>query len=282
MIKIPTTVAADVRRALDEDIRSGDVTADLIPESTQGHASLITRDAMVVAGIPYADEVFTQVDAQVRIDWHVNEGERIDANTKLATLTGPARALLTGERTALNFIQLLSAVATRTHDLAMLLDGTNARLFDTRKTVPGLRDAQKYAVKVGGGENHRIGLFDQILIKENHIAAAGSITQAIQVARQMHPTIKVQVEVETFAELNEALASKPDIIMLDNFDIEALRHAIQLRAQSGLEQIEFEASGGITEQNLAEIGATGVDRISLGTLTKDIRAIDLSMRVELS
>jgi nicotinate-nucleotide pyrophosphorylase (carboxylating) len=282
MIKIPTTVAADVRRALDEDIRSGDVTADLIPESTQGHASLITRDAMVVAGIPYADEVFTQVDAQVRIDWHVKEGERIDENTKLATLTGPARALLTGERTALNFIQLLSAVATRTHDLAMLLDGTNARLFDTRKTIPGLRDAQKYAVKVGGGENHRIGLFDQILIKENHIAAAGSITQAIQVARQMHPTIKVQVEVETFAELNEALASKPDIIMLDNFDIEALRHAIQLRTQSGLEQIEFEASGGITEQNLAEIGATGVDRISLGTLTKDIRAIDLSMRVELS
>ena len=282
MSKIPTTVAADVRRALDEDIRSGDVTADLIPESTQGHASLITRDAMVMAGIPYADEVFTQVDAKVRIDWHVKEGELIDANTKLATLTGPARALLTGERTALNFIQLLSAVATRTHNLATLLHGTDAKLFDTRKTIPGLRDAQKYAVKVGGGENHRIGLFDQILIKENHIAAAGSITQAIQVARQMHPTIKVQVEVETFTELTEALAAQPDIIMLDNFDIEALRQAIQQRSDSGLTQIEFEASGGITEQNLAEIGATGVDRISLGTLTKDIRAIDLSMRVELS
>ena len=282
MIKIPTTVGADVRRALDEDIRSGDVTADLIPESTQGHASLITRDAMVMAGIPYADEVFTQVDAKVRIDWHVKEGELIDANTKLATLKGPARALLTGERTALNFIQLLSAVATRTHNLATLLQGTDAKLFDTRKTIPGLRDAQKYAVKVGGGENHRIGLFDQILIKENHIAAAGSITQAIQVARQMHPTIKVQVEVETFTELTEALAAQPDIIMLDNFDIEALRQAIQQRSDSGLTQIEFEASGGITEQNLAEIGATGVDRISLGTLTKDIRAIDLSMRVELS
>ena len=166
--------------------------------------------------------------------------------------------------------------------MATLLDGTQARLFDTRKTIPGLRDAQKYAVKVGGGENHRIGLFDQILIKENHIAAAGSITQAIQAARQLHPMVKVQVEIETFAELKEALDARPDIIMLDNFDRQALEKAVQQRSHAGLEQIEFEASGGITERNLAEIGATGVDRISLGTLTKDIRAIDLSMRVELS
>jgi len=166
--------------------------------------------------------------------------------------------------------------------LATLLDGTQARLFDTRKTIPGLRDAQKYAVKVGGGENHRIGLFDQILIKENHIAAAGSITQAIQAARQLHPMVKVQVEVETFAELKEAVDARPDIIMLDNFDRQALEKAVQQRSHAGLEQIEFEASGGITERNLAEIGATGVDRISLETLTKDICAIDLSMRVELS
>ena len=282
MIQIPTTLAVDVRRALDEDIRTGDVTADLIPESTQGNASLITRDPMVIAGIPYADEVFKQVDSNVLINWHVTEGDWVDANTKLATFQGPARALLTGERTALNFIQMLSAVATRTRELATLLDGTQARLFDTRKTIPGLRDAQKYAVKVGGGENHRIGLFDQILIKENHIAAAGSITQAIQAARQLHPTVKIQVEVETFTELKEALDARPDIIMLDNFDRQALEQAVQQRSHAGLEQIEFEASGGITERNLAEIGATGVDRISLGTLTKDIRAIDLSMRVELS
>jgi len=282
MIQIPTTVAADVRRALDEDSRTGDVTADLIPENTQGLASLITRDPMVMTGIPYADEVFKQVDSRVLINWHVTEGDWVDANTKLATFQGPARALLTGERTALNFIQMLSAVATRTRELATLLDRTQARLFDTRKTIPGLRDAQKYAVKVGGGENHRIGLFDQILIKENHIAAAGSITQAIQAARQLHPTVKVQVEVETFTELKEALDARPDIIMLDNFDRQALEKAVQQRSHAGLEQIEFEASGGITERNLAEIGATGVDRISLETLTKDICAIDLSMRVELS
>lgn len=282
MIQVPTTVAADVRRALDEDIRTGDVTADLIPADADAHASLLTRDPMVIAGIPYAEEVFRQLDSRVGIDWLVREGDHIEANTHLARFTGPARALLTGERTALNFIQMLSAVASRTRDLAMLVKGTPARVFDTRKTIPGLRDAQKYAVKVGGGDNHRIGLFDQILIKENHIASAGSITQAIQAARQMHPTIKVQVEVETFVELEEAFNAQPDIIMLDNFDINALKEAVQQRANAGLQHIELEASGGITEENLSAIGTTGVDRISLGTLTKDIRAIDLSMRVELS
>jgi nicotinate-nucleotide pyrophosphorylase (carboxylating) len=282
MIQVPTTVAADVRHALDEDIRTGDVTADLIPADADGHASLLTRDPMVIAGIPYAEEVFRQLDSRVGIDWLVREGDHIEANTQLARFTGPARALLTGERTALNFIQMLSAVASRTRDLAMLVKGTPARVFDTRKTIPGLRDAQKYAVKVGGGDNHRIGLFDQILIKENHIASAGSITQAIQAARQMHPTIKVQVEVETFGELEEAFNAQPDIIMLDNFDINALKEAVQQRANAGLQHIELEASGGITEENLSAIGTTGVDRISLGTLTKDIRAIDLSMRVELS
>ena len=282
MIQVPTTVATDVRRALDEDIRTGDVTADLIPADADGHASLLTRDPMVIAGIPYAEEVFRQLDSRVGIDWLVREGDHIEANTQLARFIGPARALLTGERTALNFIQMLSAVASRTRDLAMLVKGTPARVFDTRKTIPGLRDAQKYAVKVGGGDNHRIGLFDQILIKENHIASAGSITQAIHAARQMHPTIKVQVEVETFVELEEAFNAQPDIIMLDNFDINALKEAVQQRANAGLQHIELEASGGITEENLSTIGTTGVDRISLGTLTKDIRAIDLSMRVELS
>jgi len=242
----------------------------------------MTREAMVVAGLPYATETFAQVDPRVVITWLVNDGDAINAGSQLAIFEGPARALLTAERTALNFIQLLSAVATRTHQLAQLLDGTSAKLFDTRKTLPGLRDAQKYAVKVGGGENHRIGLFDQILIKENHIAASGSITQAIQTARRLHPNVKVQVEVETFEELNEALAAQPDIIMLDNFDTQALRQALSRRSATHCDHIEFEASGGITEENLREIGLSGVDRISLGTLTKDIRAIDLSMRVELS
>ena len=242
----------------------------------------MTREAMVVAGLPYATETFAQVDPRVVITWLVNEGDAINAGSQLAIFEGPARALLTAERTALNFIQLLSAVATRTHQLAQLLDGTSAKLFDTRKTLPGLRDAQKYAVKVGGGENHRIGLFDQILIKENHIAAFGSITQAIKTARRLHPNVKVQVEVETFEELDEALAAQPDIIMLDNFDIQSLRQALSRRSATQCDHNEFEASGGITEENLREIGLSGVDRISLGTLTKDIRAIDLSMRVELS
>lgn len=282
MHSIPRTLPADVSRALQEDIRSGDVTADLISATQTGRAVLMTREAMVVAGLPYATETFAQVDPGVVITWLVNEGDAINAGSQLAIFEGPARALLTAERTALNFIQLLSAVATRTHQLAQLLDGTSAKLFDTRKTLPGLRDAQKYAVKVGGGENHRIGLFDQILIKENHIAASGSITQAIKTARRLHPNVKVQVEVETFEELDEALAAQPDIIMLDNFDIQSLRQALSRRSATHCNHIEFEASGGITEENLREIGLSGVDRISLGTLTKDIRAIDLSMRVELS
>ena len=282
MHSTPRTLPADVSRALQEDIRSGDVTADLISETQTGRATLMTREAMVVAGLPYATETFAQVDPGVVITWLVNDGDAINAGSQLGIFEGPARALLTAERTALNFIQLLSAVATRTHQLAQLLDGTSAKLFDTRKTLPGLRDAQKYAVKVGGGENHRIGLFDQILIKENHIAASGSITQAIQTARRLHPNVKVQVEVETFEELDEALAAQPDIIMLDNFDTQALQQALSRRSAAHCGHIEFEASGGITEENLREIGLSGVDRISLGTLTKDIRAIDLSMRVELS
>ncbi|MFZ8883809.1 MAG: carboxylating nicotinate-nucleotide diphosphorylase [Litorivicinaceae bacterium] len=282
MHSTPRTLPADVSRALQEDIRSGDVTADLISETQTGRAILMTREAMVVAGLPYATETFAQVDPGVVITWLVNDGDAINAGSQLAIFEGPARALLMAERTGLNFIQLLSAVATRTHQLAQLLDGTSAKLFDTRKTLPGLRDAQKYAVKVGGGENHRIGLFDQILIKENHIAASGSITQAIQTARRLHPNVKVQVEVETFEELDEALAAQPDIIMLDNFDTQALQQAFSRRSATQCDHIEFEASEGITEENLREIGLSGVDRISLGTLTKDIRAIDLSMRVELS
>ena len=276
------TLADDVRRALEEDIGAGDVTADLIPEDTQANATLITRVPMVLCGRPHAEEVFGQLDPKVTIAWQGNEGDAFEANSVIAHFEGPARSLLSGERTALNFLQCLSAVATITRRLSALLDDTRAGLYDTRKTLPGLRYAQKYAVSVGGGQNHRIGLFDQVLIKENHIAAAGSLTQAVKQARHHHPSIRVQVEVETPSEFEEALACRPDIIMLDNFDSDALAHAVKRRDQLGLTGIELEASGGITEANLRVIGLTGVDRISLGTLTKDISAIDLSMRVELS
>jgi len=278
----PDSLRDDVRRALAEDLGSGDVTADLIPIDRHATAALITRDAMVLAGQPYVRETFAQIDPSVTLEWFADEGDAVAAGTQLATLRGPARALLTGERTALNFLQCLSAVATKTRQLAAALEGTPAKLFDTRKTLPGLRLAQKYAVRVGGGYNHRIGLFDQVLIKENHIAAAGGLTEAVRAAQLLHPEVKIQVEVETHAELMEAFAAKPDIIMLDNFDLDGLKLAVVERQTLGLVDIELEASGGITEANLAEIGQTGVDRISLGTLTKDISAIDLSMRVELS
>ena len=278
----PNSLKDDVRRALAEDLGSGDVTADLIPIDRHATAALITRDAMVLAGQPYVRETFAQIDPSVTLEWFADEGNAVAAGTQLATLRGPARALLTGERTALNFLQCLSAVATKTRQLAAALEGTPAKLFDTRKTLPGLRLAQKYAVRVGGGYNHRIGLFDQVLIKENHIAAAGGLTEAVRAAQLLHPEVRIQVEVETHAELMEAFAAKPDIIMLDNFDLDGLKLAVVERQTLGLFDIELEASGGITEANLAEIGQTGVDRISLGTLTKDISAIDLSMRVELS
>ena len=280
--RTPDNIASDVARALSEDIGSGDVTADLITAEQTATATLITRDPMVLAGRPYVIETFRQLDPKVVITWDADDGDTICAGARIARFQGPARALLSGERTALNFLQCLSAVATQTARLCKLLEGTQARLFDTRKTLPGLRLAQKYAVQVGGGSNHRIGLFDQVLIKENHIAAAGSITAAVASAKRLHPDVKIQVEVENFAELYEAFAALPDIIMLDNFAAEDLEAAVTLRRDAGLQQIELEASGGITAANLAAIGATGVDRISLGTLTKDISAIDLSMRVELS
>lgn len=278
----PDSMTDDVARALAEDIGEGDVTADLIPATRQATAYLITRDAMVLAGRPYMAETFRQLDPSIEIQWHADEGEWLGAGAQIATCIGSARALLTGERTALNFVQCLSAVATKTRVLARLLDDTPAALFDTRKTLPGLRMAQKYAVRVGGGQNHRIGLFDQVLIKENHIAAAGGLTEAVEAAKKLHPEVKIQVEVETVEELFEAFAANPDIIMLDNFDCDGLRLAVQERKKRGLQAIELEASGGITAENLSAVGATGVDRISLGTLTKDISAVDLSMRVELS
>jgi nicotinate-nucleotide pyrophosphorylase (carboxylating) len=275
------TIASDVSRALSEDVGSGDVTAELIAPTQQAHAKLITRDVTVVAGTAFVTETFRQLDDAIHIKWHVADGDVVQPGSCLAQFTGPARGLLTGERTALNFLQTLSGVATKTHQLVQLLAGTRAALFDTRKTLPGLRQAQKYAVQLGGGCNHRIGLFDQVLIKENHIAACGSLIEAIVSARTLHPTLCIQVEVETLDELRDALSADPDIILLDNFDVSQLIEAVGIRDRLK-PAVKLEASGGITEANLAAIGRTGVDRISLGTLTKDIVAIDLSMRVELS
>ncbi len=270
-------IEANVRRTLAEDIGSGDITAQLIPAERLAHASVITREAAVVSGSAWVDAVFRQLDPRVAVHWQVRDGERVAANQVLFTLEGPARALLSGERSALNFLQTLSAVATRCRHYADLVEGTPVRLLDTRKTLPGLRLAQKYAVTCGGCHNHRIGLFDAFLIKENHIAACGGIGAAIASAQRIAPGKPVEVEVENLEELQEALAAGADIIMLDELSLEDMRTAVKLTAG----RAKLEASGGINDSTLRTIAETGVDYISLGTLTKDVKAIDLSMRLKL-
>ena len=270
----PRAVAENVRIALAEDIGDGDITAALVAPDARARARIITREAAVVCGRPWVDEVFRQVDAAVRISWKCDDGERVAAGATLYELEGPAQALLTGERTALNFLQLLSGTATRCATFAALLDGLPTRLLDTRKTIPGLRVAQKYAVRCGGGRNHRIGLFDAFLVKENHIAACGSIAAAIATARRNAPGKPVEVEVETLSQLEEALAAGVDSVLLDNFDLEGMRLAVAITAG----RAKLEASGGVSESTLRAIAETGVDYISMGTLTKDCKAIDLSMR----
>lgn len=270
----PRAVAENVRIALAEDIGDGDITAALVAPDARARARIITREAAVVCGRPWVDEVFRQVDAAVRISWKCDDGERVAAGATLYELEGPAQALLTGERAALNFLQLLSGTATRCATFAALLDGLPTRLLDTRKTIPGLRVAQKYAVRCGGGRNHRIGLFDAFLVKENHIAACGSIAAAIATARRNAPGKPVEVEVETLAQLEEALAAGVDSVLLDNFDLEGMRRAVAITAG----RAKLEASGGVSETTLRAIAETGVDYISMGTLTKDCKAIDLSMR----
>lgn len=264
----------NVQAALAEDIGSGDITAALIPADTQGRARIITRQPMVLAGRPWVDEVFRQVDARIQVEWAAAEGAELQANDTIFTLTGPARGLLTGERAALNFLQTLSGTATHVRDYANLLTGTHTRLLDTRKTLPGLRRAQKYAVTVGGGHNHRMGLYDAFLIKENHIMAAGGITEAVAQAHQIAPGKPVEVEVENMQELEAALAAGADIIMLDNFDLATMKAAVDFTAG----RAKLEASGGINTETIRQIAETGVDFVSLGTLTKDIFSIDLSMR----
>lgn len=261
---------------LEEDIGSGDITAAIIPETIQAEAKVITRETMVVCGQAWFAAVFAALDSTLDISWMVAEGAIITAGATLCTLSGSARHLLTGERTALNLLQTLSATATVARQYAEAVAGTGCKVLDTRKTIPGLRAAQKYAVSCGGCFNHRIGLFDGVLIKENHIIAAGSIAKAVQIARQQS-TVPVEVEVETLAEFEQASAAKPDRIMLDNFSLADMRTAVAINQKA----IELEASGNITLDNIRVIAETGVDFISIGALTKHVKAIDLSMRINL-
>jgi len=280
MLQPPPDLARTVAAALAEDVGSGDLTAALVPAARAGRATVITREAAVLAGRPYVAEAFRQLDPSVRIEWHATDGDAVTANQLLYRLAGPARSLLTGERTALNFLQTLSAVATATRRYVEAIAGLPCRILDTRKTIPGLRTAQKYAVRCGGGMNHRMGLYDGILIKENHIMAAGSIAAAVAAARAMGTTVTVEVEVETLEELREALDAGADMALLDEFSLEDLRAAVAMNRGHGRAPIKLEASGGITLDTLRSIAATGVDFISVGSLTKHVRAVDLSMRFE--
>ena len=271
-------IHANVKAALDEDIGSGDLTAQLIQAGTHASATVITREPAVLCGTLWFEECFLALDPACRIEWKLKEGERAGANQTLCEIHGDARALLSAERPALNFLQTLSAVATMTRRYVEAAQGHKARIMDTRKTLPGLRHAQKYAVTVGGGHNQRAGLFDGVLIKENHIAAAGGIGKVMELAfRVTPPQIPIQIEVEDMTELDEALLAGARLILLDNFSLEDMKRAVEHSAG----RAELEASGGITLDDIPLVAATGVDRISIGALTKDIKAIDLSMRIKL-
>ena len=263
-----------VDNALKEDIGSGDVTAKLIPEDDFSLATIITREPATICGIDWVEEVFAQLDSQVFIEWDVDDGDVVTAGQQLCSISGATRALLTGERAALNFLQTLSSTATKAAEYMAAIAGTDVKVLDTRKTIPGLRLAQKYAVSCGGAYNHRVGLYDAILIKENHILAAGGIPQAVEAARFNSPELMIEVEVENLDELQQALDAKVNRIMLDNFDLDLLRQAVSITNK----QSELEASGNVTLDTIRAIAETGVDYISTGAITKDIKAIDLSMR----
>ncbi len=268
------SIQINIQQALQEDIGTGDITALLTPEDEQATATIISREDMILAGQPWVNSLIQTYDPKIEVSWLKNDGERVQANEAFLKLAGSARSLLTVERPVLNFIQTLSAVATKVADYVQRLNGLKTKLLDTRKTLPGLRIAQKYAVAVGGGQNHRLGLFDAFLIKENHIMAAGGIAQAIAKAHDIAPGKPVEVEVETWDELNQALNAGADIVMLDNFSTQQMQDAVQHVAG----RCKLEASGNITLENLREVASTGVDYISMGALTKDIKAVDLSMR----
>lgn len=267
-------IEESVNTALNEDIGSGDVTAKLIAEDDFSLATVITRETATICGIDWFEEVFAQLDSQIFIEWDVDDGDVVEAGQQLCSLSGSTRALLTGERSALNFLQTLSGTATKAAEYAAAVKGTNVKVLDTRKTIPGLRLAQKYAAKCGGCHNHRIGLFDAILIKENHILAAGGIAEAVESARFHGPELMIEVEVENLHELQLALDANVDRIMLDNFDLDLLVQAVKINNK----KTELEASGNVTLETIADIAKTGVDYISTGAVTKDVKALDLSMR----
>lgn len=265
-----------VALALAEDIGSGDITSLLVPEDAQGRARIISRESAVICGTEWVDEVFRQVDAETELEWHVRDGERVQPDQLLLRVSGAARSLLTGERAALNFLQTLSGTATKAAAYAEMVKGSGVQLLDTRKTLPGLRSGQKYAVSCGGCFNHRHGLFDAFLIKENHIAAAGGIDLAVAEARRIAPEAPVEVEVESLVQLDKALAAGADIVMLDNFKIEDLYTAVKTNAG----RAKLEVSGNVNHETIGPLAATGVDYISIGDLTKSVQAVDLSMRMD--
>jgi nicotinate-nucleotide pyrophosphorylase (carboxylating) len=275
---IPPDVATVVSRAIAEDLRDGDLTAELIGRYAHAVARVIAREPATLCGRPWFEETFRQLDPRVAVEWHAAEGAAIAGDSVVCELRGPARSIVTGERTALNFLQTLSGTATATRALADIVAGSRTRILDTRKTVPGLRLAQKYAVRCGGGENHRIGLFDAVLIKENHIAAVGSVPAAVATARRQSPNVKIEVEVEDLAQLREALATDADRIMLDDFSLADMRTAVTMRDAHAGKRQELEASGSVNADTLRAVADTGVDFVSIGAITKHVRAVDFSMR----
>jgi nicotinate-nucleotide pyrophosphorylase (carboxylating) len=272
-------IASEVARALAEDIGPGDVTAALVPATQRARATLVTREPIVLCGMAWLDETFRQLDASISVHWHVRDGEEPAADTVLCEIEGLARPILSGERCALNFVQLLSGTATTTRRYVDAVAGTGCQILDTRKTIPGLRLAQKYAVRCGGGSNHRLGLHDMVLIKENHAIAAGGIAASIAAARAASPGVPVEVEVETLQEFSAALAAQPEVIMLDEFSHADMRAAVAQRSASG-SGVRLEVSGGVNLQNIRAIAQTGIDYISVGALTKHLTAADLSLRFQ--
>ncbi len=273
----PLKIYADARRALDEDLGDGDLTAQLIPADAQAKATIISREPAVICGLAWVEAVFSILDSNITVAWQVQEGDKVQANQPLCRLQGPARPLLSGERSALNLLQTLSGTATQANTYVKAVAGTGVTLLDTRKTLPGLRYAQKYATACGGFHNHRMGLYDAILIKENHVAAAGGIEQALQQATALNPKgVKIEIEVEDLGQLNQALAGGAKFVLLDNFDLDQLRQAVAINAG----RARLEASGGVNLQTIRAIAETGVDFVSVGAITKDLHAVDLSLRFD--
>ena len=276
--QLAASINANVSAALEEDLGSGDKTAELVPASTAASAIIICREPMTLAGQPWVDEVYRQLDASVEIQWLANDGDHLPTDAEICILTGSARSMLSGERTALNFLQTLSATATMTARYVSAVAEFKARILDTRKTIPGLRIAQKYAVRCGGGNNHRLGLFDAILIKDNHISSAGGVEAAIGTAKEQHAELPIEIEVESVTEFQDALRAGADRFLLDNFDIADLQRAVEINYKEGRPPADLEASGGLTIDEIVKVAETGVDYISVGALTKNVNAIDLSMR----